>query len=155
MIAVALTLVGAACSSEPRATRAHEARAAGAPVRAHASLPTAESVHGLALPQGAERIASNDLGDDYVVPFPIEAVLEHLKAELGDANFSPIDPQGGRFRRVTPRGAPATIKLYVMAMPYPGRGTLIRIQRLPEQELTPETLERNVRRFETEQHTLD
>lgn len=160
MIAGALMLLGAACTSPretPRSERARIVRpsSAGAAPSSDAMLPSGPMVHGLSIPRGGEVTASNDLGDDYVVPFEVDAVVAHVRAQLDEPNFEPLVPAGGRFRRITPRGAPQDLKLYVLVMPFPGRGTLVRVQRLPEQPLTPEQLERNVRRFEAEQAAQD
>ncbi len=143
---------GATAAADARQARTVQVLAPSPDDRA---LPAGPVAYGLLLPRGSQRVASNSLGDDYIVPFELEAVLAHVRVQLETIRFEPNGTGGGRFLRVTPRGQPASRKLHLLVMPYPGRGTLVRVLELPSEEPSDSQRLDDVRRFEAEQGRLD
>jgi len=134
-------------------------RPAPEPPRVAAARPAfapGETIHGLVVPAGSEHTASNDLGDDYIVPGRPEALTAYVASQLVDGTHATREPHIAEFRRVTPSSQnPAEVRLYILVMEYGTRGSLLRVQRLPAEALTPEQLRQNVERFRAEQGHLD
>lgn len=120
------------------------------------SVESVGEIHGLPLPRGSEHTASDGLGDDYIVPLDPDVVREFVAANVRDGTRSDRPPGISEFRRVVPT-APGfeDVRLYVLVMGYPGRGTSLRVQRLPATATTPEQLRENVERFRQEVESLD
>lgn len=97
-----------------------------------ATLPSSSSSFGLPVPSNAVRVVTDPDHEDFRFPDGLEALRRHVRANLALPFVERRAASGYRYIRVQPRGAPADAsRLYVLILPFPRGGALLRVQVIP------------------------